>query len=827
MNDRIDELVGQLTLEEKVALVAGSDTWHTPGVERLGIPPLKVSDGPVGARGEHFGAGPRSACFPCGTALAATWDTDLVERIGQALGDEARSKGAQVLLAPTVNIHRSPLAGRNFERYSEDPHLAARIAVAYISGVQSRGVGTAVKHFVCNDSEFERMTISSEVGERALREIYLVPFEAAVREAGTWSVMAAYNRLNGTYCSEHPRLLTDLLRHEWGWDGVVMSDWFGTRSTAPAANAGLDLEMPGPPAHMGERLLEAVRKGEVDEKTLDEKVRRLLWIRERTGLFEDPGPHPEQERDVPEHRALARQAAAEAIVLLKNSPAAGDGPPVLPLDLGAIRSIALIGPNAEQGRVLGGGSAAVRPHYVVSPLGAIRERVGDAVQVLHEPGCVIDRGIPVLDGRLVAADGRPGVVLECFEGTDLDGEPVLTDVVDRAHLLWLGGDSPGSLSGKPFSTRLHGTFTARETGVHTFSLTSVGTCRLFLDGAELVDNWTEQKPGEAFFGAGTAPVTADVVLAAGEPHELVVEYSTQHHRRLRALSVGCRQPVPDDLVDRAVRSASEADVAVVVVGMTDEWESEGHDRTTMALPGDQAALVGAVAAANPRTVVVINAGSPVTMDWVDRVPAALDVWYPGQECGNAVADVLFGDVNPCGKLPTTFPRRIEDTPAFVNYPGENGAVTYGEGIFVGYRYYDAKLVEPRFPFGHGLSYTTFDYGEVRLSAVEIEAGEEVSVEVDVTNSGPVAGKEVVQVYLADVESSLARPPKELVAFTKIGLAPGETTTVRLTLGRPALSFWDPARASWVAEPGTFEVLVGSSSRDIRSRASFVLAGSPS
>jgi beta-glucosidase len=622
--------------------------------------------------------------------------------------------------------------------------------------------------------------------------------------------MAAYNRVNGTYASEHPRLLQGILRGEWGFDGFVVSDWYGTRSTAAAVEAGLDLEMPGPARHRGEKLLEAVKAGAVSESSLDAAVRRLLEVTLRSGAFEQPEEAAEECIDRPEHRQLAREAAAEAIVLLKNEPG------VLPLDRRAIQALAVVGPNAEVARVQGGGSAGVTPHYSVTPLEGIRAACADAVAVRYERGCTNHRVLPVIDARLVPA----GFQVEYFGNPDLSGDPALTEHSDRIDFIWEGRIEP-KVDPEIHSVRFTGTFVPTEEGAFTLSLTSVGRSRLFIDGIELIDNWTQQIRGESYFGAGTIEMKAHLEMREGEEREIRVEYC-RSNPFISGIRVGALLPVPDDLIDRAAAAAAEADAAVVVVGLDDKWEGEGGDRVDMELPGRQAELVLEVAAANPNTVVVVNAGSPVAMDWLDRVPAVLEVWYPGQELGNALADVLFGEVNPSGKLPTSFPKRLEDNPAYLNYPGENGEVLYGEGLFVGYRYYDRKRIEPRFPFGHGLSYTRFDYGELRLDRDRIGPDDGLEVAVEIANVGDRAGREVVQLYLCDVECSLARPEQELKAFEKVALDPGGRKTLRFTLDRRALSFYDPAKEDWVAEPGEFEVRVGSSSRDIRARVRFVL-----
>ena len=812
MEEKIERLLAQMTLEEKVSMLAGVDHWRTVPVERLDIPAIKVTDGPVGARGSKARGGPTSACFPAGVALAATWNTDLARRVGMALGEEVKAKSAHILLAPTVNIHRSPLAGRNFECYSEDPYLAGRMAIAYISGLQGQGVGACIKHFVCNDSEFERTTISSEVSERALREIYLTPFRMAIKEAKPWAVMSAYNSVNGTDCSENGYLLLEILKGEWQFDGIVMSDWFGTYSP-DVAPGGLDLEMPGPARWMGEHVLEAVRAGTLSTNVIDDKVRRLLRTIDRAGAFEDPSEPPERAVDRPEHRRLAREAASEAIVLLKNA----DG--ILPLEVERVRSIAVIGENAERAQVQGGGSAHVSPHYTVSPLEGIVNRVGDNVEVGFEIGCTIHRRPPLVDSAWLTTDdgSRNGLTVQFFDDLELSGPAVHTTVTENVELVWFGESVPG-IDLHRFSARLSGRFTAPKTGKYTFNLTSVGRSQLSVGGKRVIDNWADAPPGEH------REQDVELEMEAGRSYPIQIEYSWAGGAQWRNLHLGCLPPVPADSVQRAAGLAARSDVAILFAGLTDEWESEGYDRADMELRGEQVALIEQVVAANPNTIVVLNTGAPVTMDWLDKVPAVIQAWYPGQEAGNAIADVLFGDVNPSGKLPTTLPRRLQDNPAYINYPGENGKVYYGEGIFVGYRYYDKKELAPLFPFGHGLSYTSFSYSNLILSAGQVAPGEGIRISVDVENRGARAGKEVVQLYVRDVESSLVRPEKELKAFAKVALQPGESRTITFTLDQEALSFYDPAQHRWVAEAGDFEILVGSSSRDIRLKGRFGFEG---
>jgi beta-glucosidase len=824
MHDLVESLLGQMTLQEKVSMLAGTNMWYTVPVKRLGIPPLKMTDGPNGARGAGgLTSGVKATCFPAGILLASTWNTDLLERIGQALAQEAKTKGAQVLLGPTVNIQRSPLGGRNFECFSEDPYLSARMAVAYINGLQREGVGASVKHYVCNDAEFQRTTMSSEVRERALREIYLPPFQAAVREARSWTIMAAYNLVNGIAASEHPYLLTEILRNEWGFEGVVVSDWYeSVKSTAASVNAGLDLEMPSP-RWRGEKLLQAVQRGEVKEATIDACVRRLLQLLVKAGVFEHPEAVPEQAIDLPEHRALIREAAAEGIVLLKNEDH------VLPLSPSHLTSIAVIGPNARVAQIMGGGSAQVNAHYAITPFDGIVARARDDVSVRYEQGCTNHKLLPLLDVDLLLAGTQGtehGFTVEYFNTSDLSGAPVWTEVSRTSELQWFG-EYPHAVTPERFSVRCTGRFTPRETGAYTFDLISTGLSRLSIDGREVIDNWTQWTPGEAYFGMGSTEVQAVVTMEAGHEYLLTLEFARTETSLLVAVRLGCLPPLPENAIERAVALAAASDVAILCVGTSGEWESEGFDRSDIVLPGKQDMLIERVAAANPHTIVVLNTGSPIAMPWLSSVAAVLQAWFPGQECGNAIADVLFGDITPSGKLPQTFPVRLEDNPSYLNFPGENGKIYYGEGLFVGYRYYEKKKVAPLFPFGFGLSYTTFSYSHLRLSAPQIGPDDTLQVSVDVTNTGQRAGKEVVQLYIRDEQARLQRPEKELKAFAKVQLEPGERKMVTFSITRDALAYYDDLARAWVAEAGAFEALVGASSQDIRATATFTLTASSS
>ncbi len=806
---RIDELLGQMTLEEKISMLAGADLWHSVAVPRLGIPQFKVTDGPNGARGAWGNMGPSSVATPVGIALGATWNPDLVEKVGNVLGDELKAKGAHILLAPTVNIHRTPIAGRNFECYSEDPFLSGMLASAYIKGIQSKGVGACIKHFVANDQEYERFSMNSEVDERTLREIYLEPFRIAIRNSNPWSVMSSYNRVNGMYACEYDHTLLEILKGEWKYDGFVMSDWFGTYDTGVPAG-GLDLEMPGSARWMSEEhVRNALASGRLTEAALDDKVRRLLCVLEKAGLFENPELQPERAENKPQHRKIIREAAREAIVLLKN-----DG--TIPLK--KVRSIAVIGPYAASAQILGGGSSSVTPHYAVSPYKGIRNRAGDKIKVSTVPGCFIYKNIPApAPETLSTSDGKRGLRLSLFNGTELAGAPVYHEVTTRMQYGWFENTVP-NVTQESFSARLEGLFTPEESGVHTLALSAVGWCKLYLDGKLVIDHTSDSDMAKQ--------LTADLKLEGGKAYPIKIEYTWQGSPRWRALSFGHQPPHAKDTIAEAVKLAKNSDVVVLIAGLNGEWESEGSDRVDMKLPGAQDELIERVAKANKNTIVVLNVGSPVEMPWIDKVPAVLQLWYDSQEQGNALADILFGDVNPSGKLPTTFPVRLQDNPAYTNYPGENGKVRYGEGIFVGYRYYDKKEVTPLFPFGHGLSYTTFKYSNLHLSAKSITPNELLKVRVDVTNTGKVAGKEVIQLYVRDVSATVARPEKELKAFAKVELAPKQTRTVAFTLDREAFWYFDVRKNAWETEPGDFEILVGASSRDIRLSTGFELLPPP-
>jgi len=808
IEQRVEDLLKKMTLSEKVSLLSGQDIWNTVPVKRLGIPSITMTDGPHGVRSTAPEAGRKMGpvtAFPTGIAMGAAWNLELMEQVGQALGEETRGMDCDILLGPCVNIVRDPRGGRNFETFSEDPYLTGRTAVSYINGIQSRGVGTSLKHFAANNYEIERHRANSNVDERTLREIYLAQFEMAVKQAQPWTVMCSYNRVNGVYASQNQHLLNEILRDEWGFQGAVVSDWAANRTIFESVQGGLDLEMPGP-AKYYKLLGEAVQFWQIDEAAIDQAVRRVLRLVVLSGRMDKQVSKGAV--NTPAHQKLSRSLAEEAITLLKNE--AG----LLPLGKD-VKTIAVIGPNAAEAVIEGGGSSRVPPLYRVSPLEALQKKLGGKVKLEYEIGSDnVDEPFTIPTSWL-----QGGLRGEFYEAADFSGEPIEARDGFGSDFWWHIAWSP--LQIKPMAMRWTGSLTVPAGGSYKIALNHVGKVKLFLDGKAILET-VAPKPGTA--DMFTRAVTVQK-LQAGKTYQFRMDYVRYPEQEVVNYSMGIGltfEAGKDARLAKAVALAKRCDVALVFAGYPDAFESEGTDRPSMELMGGQNELIAAVAQANPRTVVVLNVGAPVSMPWVEQVPAIVLAYYPGMENGNAVAAVLMGKVNPSGKLPVTFPARLEDSPAFINasYPGCR-EVNYGEGIFVGYRYYDMKDVTPLFPFGHGLSYTSFAYSNLKVTR-KVKAGRMVEVSLTVTNTGKLDGKEVVQLYVSDIKSSLPRPPKELKGFAKVALTPGESGTVAFLLDERALSFYDPHKHAWVAEPGEFEVLVGSSSRDIRVKAKFTL-----
>ena len=827
----VKALVDALTLEEKATLTAGEDMLSTVAVERMGIPKVHVTDGPSGARGNSLPGmgGAPSTCIPCGSALGATWNPALARALGALVGREARDRGCRGLLAPTVNLHRSPLAGRNFECYSEDPQLSGRLAAGYVQGVQSEGVFATVKHFVGNEAEFERASISSVIDERALRELYLLPFEIAVREGGALAIMTAYNRLNGRWLTQQPALLLDILRDEWGFKGLVMTDWFGVAETTSSLGSGLDLEMPGPARQLGSTLVDAVKNGDVDEADLDAAVGRFLSGLDQIGALDGPAPAIVPKPPTADDIDLLRHAASEATVLLTN-----DG--VLPLTGSSPSRIALLGAHALTPTIMGGGSAQVTPHPSANVVEALTRACGAGTMVVFERGCEPTLSPAVVGGPVLPAPD--GFRADTYAGLACDGPVAETRRLEQLRMMKIGLNLESSQG--DWSMRVAGTVIPEETGMFRLALSQAGLARVLLNDEVVLDGFTNRPPpgGNDFFGQGSHDLFAEVHFEKGVPVDVVVEYAYSE-TSIAGFRVGFRTSDSEALLERAVVAAAAADVAIVCVGTSEESETEGRDRTTLALPGRQAELIRRVAAVNDRTVVVVNAAAPVDMAWSGEVAAVLQCWFGGQEMAEGLADVLVGTAEPGGRLPTTIPMRLEHAPSQANFPGENGELRYGEGLFMGYRGYEHSAIAPRFPFGHGLSYTSFDLGEPTLSATDYRPGETIRVTVPVTNSGSRPGSEVVQCYVAPASPRLARPPKELKAFAKVRLEPGETTAVELVLDHRAFAYWDPGQddwndvlallpemflflsppverreRGWQVDAGHYEILIGRSSNDI-------------
>ncbi|KIQ01703.1 beta-glucosidase [Curtobacterium flaccumfaciens] len=809
MPERIDALLGQLTTDEKVQLLTGRDFWTTWPVEKIGLRRILMSDGPSGVRGEVWDERDPSLNLPSATALSASWDRAIAKRYGAAAAVEARRKGVDVVLGPTINLHRSPLGGRHFEAFSEDPVLTGDLAASYVDGVQENGVAATPKHYIANDYETDRFTASTEVSDRALRELYLLAFEKAVTEAHAWAVMSSYNAINGVTASENDLLETPL-NSEWGFDGIVVSDWTGVRSV-DSAKASQDVAMPGPNPWWSEGpLLAAVQSGEVPMAAIDRKVRRILTLAARVGALEGFEPVAASPVHVEDGIAFVREAEAEGTVLVRNTG-------VLPLDAPAVSRIAVIGHNADQARTQGGGSATVVPSQVVSPLDGIRSAFPGA-SVDYAIGAVVQEGIAEFPLSTITnpGTGEPGARVAFVK----DGEELFVEDRRATALFWFGGDAPTREADRLDITT---TYTAESTGTVRFGIGAAGRSRMWIDGELLLDEdvpYEGDQLGAAFLNPPARSVPVSVTT--GQQVAIRIEYDVIQDETLGgvlAYQFGT-EPSDDDpavLIDAAVEAARGADVAVVVVGTNSKVESEGYDRSSLALPGHQDDLVRAVAAVNPNTVVVVNAGSPVEMPWRNDVAAVLLTWFGGQEYGNALADVLTGRQEPGGRLPTTWPVAMADVPVLDVTPVD-GKVSYDEGVHVGYRAWLRAGTEPAYPFGHGLGYTTWSIDGVSATPT-VREGDAVIVTATVANTGDRAGKHVVQVYASRAESAVDRPVRWLVGFAPVRLGAGESTEVSIEVPARAFAHWD---GSWQYESGTFTLYVGASVVDDAGTASLEL-----
>lgn len=727
------------------------------------------------------------------------------------MGKEAIAKGASVLLGPTVNMQRSPLGGRGFESFSEDPVLAGNLCAASVNGIQSTGVAATPKHFVCNDLEDKRMSSNSILTERALREVYLLPFQITQRDAKPMALMTAYNLVNGTHASENPKLLQQILREEWGFDGLVMSDWFGIYSTTEAIKAGLDLEMPGPSNLRGRQVELALSCGKLLKHDLDARVTEVLKLIKRLLPLQIPENAEEKTIDSPETAALLRSISAGSQVLLKNERST--------LPFKKEKSTAVIGPNAAFAAYCGGGSAALLPYYTVTPLEGVQAKANNVQYELGAPGW---KRLPLLSNVAKLPSGEPGLIMKIFldPPSKKDRTPVDEMLLNETAINLFDLKHP-ALTSHLFYGVIDTTFTPEESCEYEFSCSVAGTAKIFIDGKLVVDNMTKQTPGDSFFGSGTVEELGSIHLEADKTYNVHVEFGTLPTITFKkdgvtafgagGIRIGCYRKVdPKVELERAVKLAKQVDQVVLVAGLNSDWESEGYDRSHMDLPPGSDDLISAVLAANPNTVVVNQSGTPVTMPWADKAPAILQSWYGGNETGNAIADVIFGDVNPSGKLSLSFPKRNEDNPAFLNYASDDNRVIYGEDVYIGYRYYDKTGHQPLFPFGHGLSYTTFALKNLQIASADDK--DEIIVSIDVSNTGTAIGAEVVQVYVSPVRPSIIRPKKELKGFTKVEVPAGSTKKAEVKLSKKYItSFYHEGRDAWVSEKGKYRILVGTSS----------------
>jgi beta-glucosidase len=801
-----------LGLDDKIRLLTGADNWRLPGQDRLDLRPMAMSDGPAGVRGVVMDERAPSSSLPCPSALGATWDPDLVTEVGRALGAEARAKNIDILLAPTVHLMRTPLGGRGFECFSEDPVLTAGIAAAYVRGVQSAGVACAVKHYLCNESETQRWTYDVRAAGSVLRELYLVPFEACVREAGAAVVMAGYNSVNGATMTENTTLLSAVLKDEWGFAGAVLSDWHAARSTEATALAGLDLVMPGPGGPWGEQLAAAVRAGLVPEELIDDKVRRLLHVAAQVGARGVDGVSGAGGRADP---ALLRRAAAAAFTLLRNEDDA------LPLELtgpAPVRRLALIGPNAVHPVTQGGGSASVPPTGAPTPAGALHAALAGQAELITEPGGITWEAVPEPDPAALAdpVTGQPGTRLE-FRAAR--GELLAAEHRTATMFTWWDNLPEGVGWGGQGRIILRARFRAQQDGPHLVGAGGVGQLTLTVDGTVRARDRTPvpADPVEAMVRPGEIRATVD--LRAGQDADVEVallpENWAQGPISIRLGVVAA--PDEDAMLAAAVRAAANADAAVVVVGSGPASESEGFDRPGLGLTGRQDELVRAVAAVNDRTIVVVNSGMPVLMPWADDVAAVGYAWLPGQATGEALADVLLGRVEPGGRLPVTLPAAEADCPVLQAIPVD-GTLRYDEGLLIGYRGFDRSGTEPRFPFGHGLGYTTWSLDSVRVEGQGQTGPAGPAAGLDLTlmtrNLGERQGRDVQQIYVRPLTGDPDRPVRTLAAFAGITAGPGETAQARVTVPARAFGRWDEAAGGWVYPPGEYLVEVGWSSRDL-------------
>jgi beta-glucosidase len=788
---RVEDLLNKMTLQEKLDMLGGTG-FATKPIKRLGIPEIKMSDGPLGVRWE------KSTAFPAGICMASTWDTSLINKVGKSIGEELKAKGRNVILGPCVNIARIPMGGRNFESYGEDPYLDSRIAVSYIKGAQSEGVAATVKHFAVNNQEYERMFVNVKIDERALNEIYLPAFKAAVTEAKVLCVMAAYNKVNGYYCSENNYLLNKKLKDEWGFKGLVMSDWGAVHSSIPTAQNGLDLEMPKGEFLNPKTLTDAVKSGEVDTTSINDKVRRILTVMFKLGLFNHTISPDSNLINTKEHQEVAYKAAVEGIVLLKNDHNA------LPLNFKKIKSIAVIGPNSAIARTGGGGSSMVSPVYSVSPLEAFKKNLPKNIKINYAQGVKLNGDASPIEANYFYQPGKNsnqnGLLAEYFTNKNLEGKPAITKIDKQINFDWGAGSPFPNFPDDNFSVRWTGELKAPEAGDFLLDVVSDDGVRLYIDDSLVINDWNDH---------AAQSNTYKIHFGENQSHTFKLEYYENGGDALAEVS--WRNP-NNKLIGNAEEIAKNSDAVILFVGTSSNYESEGFDRPNLDLPNDQNDLINKVAAVNKNVIVVVTSGSPVLMNnWINNVNAVVENWFGGDEIGNAIVDILTGKQNPSGKLPITFPKRWEDCSAFGSYHKQDSVSVYSDGIFVGYRHFDKDNIAPLFPFGYGLSYTTFSYKNIKVR----EVGEKFIVSFEIKNTGSVKGAEVSQLYIHDVNPTIEKAPKELKKFSRVLLNPGEVKKIQFELSKRDFQYFDPNKHEWQVSPGVYEVMIGSSSRNIK------------
>jgi len=795
---QVEALLAKLTLDEKLQMLSGDETgFASRGVARLGIAPLRMADGPVGVRD----GATQSTAYPVSINLAATWDTQLAARFGVALGEDTLAKGKHVIFGPCVGVGRFPLGGRNFESFGEDAYLSSRMGVNVIKGIQSRNVIATVKHYAVNDQEWKRHTNNVTVDERALRETHLLPFEAAVKEGNVGMLMTSYNKIRGVHASESQHLL-DILKKEWGFKGLVVSDWTSVYSADKSANHGLDIEMPAP-LWWGDKLREAIKTGAVSEAVIDEKIRRHLRVRLQAGVFDNPEPKLDESIVRSQaHRDIALEMAVKSMVLLKN-----DG--VLPLSRDKLNAIALIGPNAAVARVGGGGSSGVAPWISVSPVQGLQTALGPKVSIITAEGVSLNRlkAVPVPPGFLRTPDGRQeGLLGEYFNDPAWQGKPVFTRVDDSINFNWKGKAPGAGINDDHFSIRWTGLFLPNETRVYRFSVESDDGSDLYVDDKLLTSSNKQRIPG-------------DMLMESGKTYRIRIDY--QEDLGKAAMMFGWSDPVnpantKEPTIEEAVQAAKKAELVILAVGNSANQEREGADLPSFELFNGQERLVTAVLDANPNTIVVLYGGVPIRLThWLARAKAVVAALFPGQEGGTALASLLLGEKSFSGKLPFSYIQDRSESPAFTGYMDPSLQVNYTEGVFVGYKYYDSHKINPLFPFGYGLSYTSFTYSHMKVRKTGANTAE---ASVSIQNTGKVAGDEVVQLYVEPKQAQLPRPVRELKAFARVSLQPGEIKTVTIPLDERAFSYYNPEKNAWITDPGSYVVHAAASSRDLRQHA---------